>query len=63
MLRFIRISSSEPSVFVVSKPGKHHTLGIENDDDEVPTLMDIVHETSVDTFLGAKHFSSTSMII
>lgn len=54
MLRYIRISSSEPSIFVVSKPGKHHTLGAENDDDEAPQLMDVIHESSVDNFLGAQ---------
>ena len=26
MLRFIRISSSDPTVSVISKPGRHHTL-------------------------------------
>ncbi|KZP16595.1 hypothetical protein FIBSPDRAFT_748459 [Athelia psychrophila] len=63
MLRYIRISSSEPSIFVVSKPGKHHTLGAENDDGEAPQLMDVIHESSVDNFLGVQHISRTSMII
>lgn len=62
MLRFIRISNSEPTVFTVSKYGKHHTLGRDGDDPAATQPMDIIHDTSIDEFLKTKHFSSTAMV-
>lgn len=49
---------------MISKPGKHHTLGLEEQEDEAPQLMDVIHDDSVDDFLAAgTHISSTTMPI
>jgi len=66
MLRFIRISSSNPLEFTVSKPGKHRSL--HNGEDTKTTLdqeMDAVEDTSVQDFLAEPptRFSSTIMMM
>lgn len=65
MLRFIRISSSDPTAFIVSKPGKHHTLcKVDHSEPLRDQEMDTVVETSVQQeFLGEPitRFSSTMM--
>ena len=64
MLRFIRISSSNPTEFVVSKPGKHYSL---RKDDEIESPqdqdMDITGDDSVPDILTEPlaRFSSTIM--
>jgi len=43
MLRFIRVSSTNPAVAIVSKPGNHPSLqqpDLENMDDGTPLLTD-----------------------
>jgi translation machinery-associated protein 16 len=65
MLRFIRISSSDPTTSSVSKPGKHHTLcNVDHCESSGDHEMDTVVETSVQQeFLGepVTRFSSTMM--
>lgn len=64
MLRFIRISSSDPTIFAVSKPGKHRTLcnnvNVEHSDSSQDQEMDIPTRQE---FLGEpiSRFSSTMM--
>jgi len=66
MLRFIRISSSNPITFTISKPGKHHTLRNDNQPEAIRDQdMDAIAslETSVQDFLEEPmgRFSSTMM--
>ena len=64
MLRFIRISSANPTEFVVSKPGKHCSL-LKDDDTESPRdqEMNIIKDNSVQDLLAEPpaRFSSTIM--
>ena len=66
MLRFIRISNSDPTTFTVSKPGKHHTLCNVNHSeamrDQRMEGVEESHET-IQEFLGEPigRFSSTIM--
>ena len=64
MLRFIRISKSNPTDFTVSKPGKHYSLRT-GDDIELfqDQEMDAVGDSSVQDFLAEPptRFSSAIM--
>jgi len=61
MLRFIRISSTNPLEFTVSKPGKHYSL--RRDDLSQDQAMDTIGDSSVQDFLAEPptRFSSTIM--
>lgn len=65
LLRFIRISSSEPEVAVLSKPGKHFSILESTTNSEGRDAMDIVMEkqdSSVSQLSGlGEQFSSTMM--
>jgi translation machinery-associated protein 16 len=64
MLRFIRISSSNPLEFTVSKPGKHYSLRKDDNADlSRDQEMDTIGDTSVQDFLAEPpaRFSSTIM--
>jgi translation machinery-associated protein 16 len=63
MLRFIRISSSNPTEFVVSKPGKHYSLCNDTKSSPQDQDMDITGDDSVPDLLTEPltRFSSTIM--
>jgi len=65
MLRFVRISSSDPTISTISKPGKHHTLcNMDHSESLRDQEMGTVVEASVQQeFLGepVTRFSSTMM--
>lgn len=65
MLRFTRISSSNPTESVISKPGQHHTLRIENTPqaslDQEMDIADVPKPTSDFLSESPKRFSSTMM--
>jgi len=64
MLRFIRISSSSPTDFVVSKPGKHYSLHKDVDTESSQDHeMGAVVDSSIQDFLAEppSRFSSTIM--
>jgi translation machinery-associated protein 16 len=63
LLRYIRISSTDPTSFVISKPGKHVLItGDQTNDPAVITDMDVDGQASVlSSMLTAPGISSTMM--
>jgi translation machinery-associated protein 16 len=68
LLRFIRISKTDPQMAVVSRPGKHFSLAAATEESETPQDLamdvDIVamqQESFLPTFADPSQFRSTMM--